>query len=305
MKQVAVLGGSGFVGRALCRQLSARGDWTVTVLTRKARNAASVAPLRNVNVLETPIETEGELQVALESVDAVVNLVAVLHGDAHRFRAVHVELPRRLGDVLRSVGGHIRLVHVSALGVCSHRPSLYLQSKADGEQVLRDLQPSCAVLRPSVIYGAEDKFLNTFERLQRFAPCVPLACSDALFQPVWVEDVASAIVACLEHEHASSGVFECAGPEVFSLKQLVELAGRRGGFHRPVLPLPLPLARAQAWLLEHLPGEPLMSRDNLASMQVPNLATPGRPGLHDLGITPRALGEFLAHSSTTSPPPPL
>jgi NADH dehydrogenase len=145
-----------------------------------------------------------------------------------------------------------------------------------------------------VIFGKEDRFINTFARLQRLAPFVPLACSDARFQPVWVEDVARALAAALDRPDTCGRTFECAGPDVLTLRELVRRAGRRAGVARPILALPLPLARVQAWIMEQLPGEPLMSRDNLRSMQTPNVAAPGAPSLRDLDIVARSLDDYLA-----------
>jgi NADH dehydrogenase len=146
------------------------------------------------------------------------------------------------------------------------------------------------------MFGADDKFLNTFARLQKIFPVIPLAASHALFQPVWVEDVASAIVFCLQDAHTHATVdqtFEACGPGVFTLRQLVELAGRLSGVNegrgRPVIPLPAALGRLQARLMELAPGEPLMSRDNLDSMSLPNIASGNLPGLEALGITPAAV----------------
>jgi NADH dehydrogenase len=186
-----------------------------------------------------------------------------------------------------------RLVHVSALGVgeqAEHLPSRYLHSKARGELALHAL-PGLAltVLRPSVVFGARDRFLNTFAALQRLSPVMPLAGAGARFQPVWVGDVAAALLRCLHDDQTVGQTYEIAGPEVFTLRQLVQFAGRCAGVERPVLPLPGPLATLQALALECLPGEPLMSRDNLASMKVPNVATGQLPGLAQLGIAPKAL----------------
>jgi len=293
MKTVAVLGGTGFVGRALCRQLDAGGRWRVRVVTREPSRAAPLAGLPCVGVEVADVHVDASLRTAIAGADAVVNLVAILHGSAGAFRQAHVELPRRLARACAHEG-RPRLAQVSALGVGPDAHSLYLRSKTEGERALREHRPDAVLLRPSVIFGREDRFLNTFERLQRFAPIVPLACSDALFQPVWVEDVASALVACLERSDTDGATFECAGPDVLTLRQLVELAGRRGGVRRPVVALPPPLATIQAWVMEHLPGEPLMTRDNLLSMRTPNVATPGAPSLRDLGIVARSLQDDLA-----------
>ena len=192
-----------------------------------------------------------------------------------------------------------RLVHISALGANAQNPaalpSLYLRSKSQGEAALLAScsQLALTILRPSVIFGAGDKFLNLFASLQKLFPFMPLAGADARFQPVWVEDVAAAVVQSLERIAPGVQTLEACGPEVFTLKQLVEisakLAGVNRGRGRPVIGLPNWAGQLQARMMELKPGEPLMSRDNLASMQVPNVATPGMPGLEAIGIQPAAL----------------
>ena len=219
----------------------------------------------------------------LAGCEAVVHLVAILHGSEAEFERVHVQLPQRVAAACNAAGVR-RVVHVSALGVAPDAPSRYLRSKAAGEQVWRESGLDVTVLRPSVIFGARDRFLNLFAQLQALAPFVPLGGAHARFQPVWVEDVAAAVVRCLDQPATIGQVFECAGPQQFTLADLVRLAGRLSGHPRPVLPLPGALARLQALVMECLPGEPLMSRDNVDSMQVPNVATPGEPGLEALGV---------------------
>jgi NADH dehydrogenase len=150
------------------------------------------------------------------------------------------------------------------------------------------------ILRPSVIFGAEDRFLNLFARLQKVFPLMPLAGASARFQPVWVGDVARALVHCLDDRRTIGQTYECAGPHVYTLAELVRLAGRLSGHPRPVLPLPEALGRLQALVMECLPGEPLMSRDNIASMRVPNVASGQLPGLQALGITPVDLPSVAA-----------
>jgi uncharacterized protein YbjT (DUF2867 family) len=184
-------------------------------------------------------------------------------------------------------------VQVSALGADAQGPSMYQRSKARGEAVLQAAGLDLTVLRPSVIFGAEDKFLNLFADLQQIAPLVPLAGSATRFQPVWVVDVAAAIVRCLQDRHSIGQTLQACGPETFSLGELVKRSGQwagvNGGKGRPVMPLPHWVGRLQALAMEMLPGEPLMSRDNLASMQVDNVASGQLPGLQALGITPAAL----------------
>jgi len=186
-----------------------------------------------------------------------------------------------------------RIVHISALGASPGSPSMYQRSKARGEAVMLSTGLDVTVLRPSVIFGAEDKFLNTFARLQQVFPVIPLAAAGARFQPVWVEDVADAVVHCLQDADTVGQIYEVCGPEVFTLRQLVELAGRyagvNGGKGRPVMALPAALGRLQARLMELAPGEPMLSRDNLDAMASDNVATGKLPGLQALGIHPAAL----------------
>ncbi len=292
MNNVLVLGGTGFVGRATCAELVERSGGaggTITVPTRRARAGRAIRYLPTVEVVEADVVRDDRALARLVAgSDAVVNLIAILHGDEARFREVHVELPRRLAKAMRD-GGVRRLVHVSALGVGPDAPSDYLRSKTEGEAVLRDARLDVTILRPSVIFGAEDRFINLFAKLQGLLPLMPLGGAQARFQPVWVQDVARAITLALDRRDTIGKTYECVGPTVYTLAELVRLAGRHAGCERPVLPLPGALAGLQARLMEFAPGEPLMSRDNLLSMQVPNVATGQLPGLEALGIVPAAL----------------
>ena len=183
------------------------------------------------------------------------------------------------------------MVHVSALGVGGdNAPSNYLRSKARGEAVWKASNVDLTLLRPSVMFGAEDSFLNTFATLQAVFPLMPLAAAEAKFQPVWVDDVAEAIVRCLQRPATIGQTYECTGPEVMTLADIVRAAGRWSGHVRPVIPLPMALGKLQALAMELLPGAPLMSRDNLDSTLLPNVASGQLPGLEALGITPTALG---------------
>lgn len=287
MPHVLILGGTGFVGRHLCEKLQ-RAGWTMTVPTRRARNAAAVQHVPRLTVIEADVHDPAALARLLPGHDAVVNLVAILHGSQAAFERTHVELPRQLAAACNASGVR-RLVHISALGVAEDGPSMYQRSKARGEALLRQAGLDLTVLRPSVIFGAGDRFLNLFAQLQSVFPVMPLAGSGAKFQPVWVEDVASAVVACLQDRSTVGQTYDCAGPEVLTLADLVRLAGRLGSHQRPIFPLPMALGRLQALMMELAPGEPLMSRDNLDAMRVDNVATGQHPGLAALGITPASV----------------
>ncbi|OYU45306.1 MAG: NAD-dependent dehydratase [Burkholderiales bacterium PBB4] len=320
MRNILVLGGTGFVGAHVCEKLVRQG-FRVTVPTRRTKNAQRIQHLPSLTVVEANVHDAQALRAVVAGHDAVVNLVAVLHGTPAVFNQVHVGLPQSLAQACVAQAVH-RVVHISALGVTNatpdKAPSEYLRSKGRGEVVLLQAASAHALevslLRPSVIFGAEDRFLNLFASLQRVFPFMPLAGAAARFQPVWVEDVAQAVVRSLGHAvygHPVATlppVVEACGPDIFSLKELVQLSARLAGVNeglgRPVLTLPDWLGRLQARFMELAPGEPLMSRDNLDSMAVDNIASEGVPGLATLGIAAQALepvaARYLRSGSATS-----
>ena len=285
-ENLLILGGTGFVGRALCDALVERfggGGAQIVVPSRRPSTAKHLQPMPTLRLVRADVHDDATLTALLRGRDAVINLVAVLHGDDAAFERSHVDLPRRLARACASTGVR-RVLHVSALGVGPAAPSRYLRSKTAGEAVLAESGLACTVLRPSVIFGAHDRFLNLFARLQSIFPVMPLAGADARFQPVWVNDVARALIRCLDDDATVGKTYECAGPDVFTLRALVQAAGRWSGHPRPVVALPPALGRAQALAMEWLPGEPVMSRDNLDSMRVDNVASGRLPGLAALGI---------------------
>jgi NADH dehydrogenase len=299
IQRILILGGTGFVGRALCERLVERnggGGGLLRVPTRRLAHGDAVRTLPTVELVQADVHDPQALQALVAGMDAVVNLVAILHGSAAAFEQVHVALPRTLAAACAAQRVR-RLVHVGALGVGpgdapdpAALPSAYLRSKAAGETVLRSAALDLTVLRPSVIFGAQDRFLNTFAALAALAPVLPLpGANEARFQPVWVEDVAQAIACCLDRPDTIGRTYELAGPGTFTLGELAGSAAEWAGRRRPVLALPLAVGTVQAALMELLPGQPLMSRDNVASMRVPNVATGTLPGLAELGIEPTAL----------------
>jgi NADH dehydrogenase len=207
-------------------------------------------------------------------------------------------LPHRIAAAC-ALEGVPRYLHMSALGADRNGPSMYQRSKADGEAAAAS-QPSVAatIFRPSVVFGPEDKFLNMFARLQRHLPVVPLACAHARFQPVYVGDVAEAFVRALLDPHTAGLTYELGGPQVYELGDLVRLAGRYAGHERKVIALPDALARLQAMLFELLPGEPVITRDNLDSMKVDNVLQPSRD---NKVLTTAALGIKLTALEAVAP----
>jgi len=218
----------------------------------------------------------------------VVNLVGILHQSRREsFEKVHVQLPARLARACRAAGVR-RLVHVSALHAAPDGPSEYLRSRGRGEAALRSEGTGLAitVLKPSVIFGRDDSFLNLFAGLVRPLPVVPLAGAGVRFQPVWVEDVARAVAACLGDARTAGQSYDLCGPQAYPLAEIVRYVARLQGLERVIVPLPGWAAQAQAFVLEHLPG-PLMTRDNLASMKLDSVCSCPFPAV--FGFAPSAM----------------
>jgi NADH dehydrogenase len=291
VSNILVLGGSGFVGRSVCEKLVERSGGAggrIVVPSRRPQRAQHIRMLPTVELSLADVHDETALVRLVAGRDAVINLIAILHGSEAEFQRAHVDLPRKLAAACRAQGVK-RVIHVSALGADATAPSMYLRSKAAGEAVLKAAGLDLTVLRPSVIFGEHDKFLNLFASMQSVLPVVPLAGAAARFQPVWVEDVGAAIAMSLDVASSIGQTIECGGPTVYTLEQLVRFAGRCGGHERPVIGLPDGIARLQATVMEWLPGAPLMSRDNVESMRVPNVLSGTLPGLEALGISPASM----------------
>jgi NADH dehydrogenase len=296
---VLVVGGSGFLGRHLVASLAAAGI-RVIVPARHRERAKHLILLPTVDVVQADVMAPGVLQRLCAGKHAVYNLAGILHSRRGRpderganeygpdFARVHVELPQAIVAACRLAGVR-RLLHVSALGASRDGPSEYLRSKAIGEQaVLAAEDLDATVFRPSVVFGPEDRFLNTFAAMTRFLPVMAVPCPDAQFQPVYVGDVARALHYALEESEARGKRYDLCGPRVYTTTQLVEFVCAVTRRSRLVIGLPPRLSYFQAWMLEHLPGK-LMSRDNYRSMQVPNTCSAQFP----FQLQPQAL-EALA-----------
>jgi uncharacterized protein YbjT (DUF2867 family) len=275
---VVVFGGSGFIGSHLVARLSREGA-RVIVPTRRYERAKHLICLPRVEVVEADIGDEASLRRLVHGRDAAINLVGVLHSTrgtpyGPQFKRAHVDLPRRIVAACAAEGVP-RYLHMSALGAAADGPSMYQRSKADGEVAAR-AEPSVAatIFRPSVVFGPGDSFLNTFARMQKWLPFIPLAGASTDFQPIYVGDVAQAFVHALGDLRTMHQVYQLGGPQIYTLGDLVRLAGRYAGHPRPVFEIPDALGRLQATLFELMPGEPLISRDNLDSMKVDNVVDP-------------------------------
>lgn len=319
IKKVCVLGGGGFVGIHVVNKLGMAG-YSVRVLTRAREHAKSVAVLPNVEVVEANIFEPSELNRCFAGMDAVINLVGILHEEKTsrgNFHDVHVELPRKIVQAC-AASGVKRLLHMSALNANPDAPSDYLRSKGLGEAIAlaagmrhgenESERPArfidgyglaVTTFRPSVIFGREDSFINLFASLLKIAPLLPLANPDARFQPVFVDDVAQAFVASLNNSDTFGQSYNLCGPKVYTLRELVELVGAMIGRKRRIIGLSPRLSYLQAWVMEWLPGKKIMTRDNYYSMQVDALCRDGFPAI--FGVKPSALEAvapgYLAESS--------
>jgi uncharacterized protein YbjT (DUF2867 family) len=279
ISSVCIVGGSGFVGRAIADQLSSQGV-RVRVMTRQRPRAMPLTVLPTVEIVVADPHDTRSLARAFDGMDAVINLVGILHeGGGETFERCHVELPRKVVEACHSAGVE-QLLHMSALGASETGPSKYQRSKGAGEQAVRRAANALPVtiLRPSVIFGEGDRFLNTFATLARFFPVIPLAGARTRFQPIWVEDVARCFVDLLGNTRGFGQAFEVCGPRQYTLEELVRFVGTTIGRRPAIVPLSGALATLQATMLGLLPGKP-MTRDNLASMSVDNVCSQPFPAL--------------------------
>ena len=295
---VTIYGGSGFIGRHAVRAFAQRG-WRIRVAVRRPDLAFHLQPLGHVgqiHAVQTNLRYPDSVMRAAEGSEAVVNLVGILHeGGKQTFEAVQA---RGAGDVAKAAAeAGAKLVHVSAIGADPRSPSQYARSKAAGEKAALSAVPAAVIMRPSIVFGPEDDFFNRFAAMARWLPALPLIGDGATrFQPVFVGDVAAAIVAAVEGRARPSTTYELGGPEVKTFRELLQLMLREIGRKRLFMPLPFALARLHAFFLEFLPNPPL-TRDQVRLLEQDNVVSKAaeREGrtLKGLGIAPTSLEAVL------------
>ena len=294
--QIAVLGGSGFIGRYIVKRLAERGE----VLAVGGRHAADAKFLKlkgdvgQVGLVNIAIDSgEDVLRAFLAGKDALINCVGILYErGAQQFDVVHHSAPAKLARLAREAGIG-RLVHVSAIGADPRSESAYARSKAAGEQAVKDAFPTATILRPSIVFGPEDDFFNRFAAMAVMAPVVPLiGGGETRFQPVYVGDVASAAIRALDDPATVGRTYELGGPKVYTFRQLMELMLQEIKRHRRFIDLPFGIASLQARLLSLLPKPPL-TPDQVEMLKRDNVVAPGALDLRTLGIEPVAVEAIL------------
>jgi uncharacterized protein YbjT (DUF2867 family) len=288
---VTVFGGSGFVGRHTVRAL-ARGGWRIKVATRHPHRGFFLRPLGTVGQIDfvkCDVTDSESVAAAMLGSDAVVNLTGILFQKGQSFEDVQGHGAENIAAAAMAAGVRA-LVHVSAVGADSESASHYAQTKAQGEVAVRENFADAVILRPSIIFGPEDGFFNKFASLARFTPLLPLiGGGKTRFQPVFVGDVAAAIVASLDNNAARGRTYELGGPSTYSFKELLQLICAEIGRRRLLVPLPFALAAFKAAFLQLLPGAPLLTVDQVRLLKSDNVVAPTAPGLADLGIVPTSV----------------
>lgn len=285
---VTVFGGTGFLGRHVIKRLAEAG-FRVRVPTRKLDRAIFLRPVGNLGQIVPEVlglSDDADLAAALRGSAAAINLVGILYeGGRASFQKLHAELPARIGRIAKDSGVG-RVVHVSAIGADPSSRSAYGRSKAAGEAGLRAAFPEAVILRPSIVFGPEDKFFNRFAGMARVSPFLPLIGGGASrFQPVFVGDVAAAVMAGLTRDDAKGGVFELGGPRTYTFRELMEFVLKATGRKRFLLPISYDLAALQARVAEFLP-EPPLTRDQIELLKADNVVAEGARTLADLGVRP-------------------
>jgi NADH dehydrogenase len=295
---VTIFGGSGFLGRHAVRAL-AKAGWRVRVAVRRPDLAHHLQPLGivgQVHAVQANLRYPESIRAALVDADAAINCVGILaESGKQSFQAVQADGAAAIASACRDAG-IARLTHVSAIGAAADSPAEYGRTKAAGEAAVRGLLPGAVILRPSIIFGPEDDFFNRFAAMARLSPVLPLIGGGTTrFQPVFVGDVAGAILAATNGE-AAAGTFELGGPEVKTFRELLEQILTVIGRRRLLLPMPWQVARVLAAAMEMLPGSPL-TLDQLAMLRRDNIVSEEAGKAHrtlaGLGIAPVAIGAII------------
>ncbi|MEO1919817.1 MAG: complex I NDUFA9 subunit family protein [Paracoccaceae bacterium] len=297
---VTIFGGSGFVGRYVAQRM-ARAGWRVRVAVRRPNEAMHVKPYGDVGQVEPilcNVRDEASLRRVIEGADAVVNCVGILQETKFQsFEDVHVDAAEMIANLCTEAGVS-KLVHISALGASAESDSRYFETKAEGDLLVLEAMPNAVVLRPSVIFGAEDQLFNRLASFSLISPVLPLLGAETQFQPVYVDDIAAAVEVAVCGV-ITGGIYELGGPEVATMRSLAQTVMNVTGRRRVVWAMPMWLAHKEAWsseMIEKLSGgliPAIITRDQLKVLQVDNVVSKAAADLAAFGVEPTAMTSVL------------
>jgi NADH dehydrogenase len=294
-KVACIFGASGFIGRHLIRRLTKK-DFRIVAATRSPYLHGYLKPLGNpgqIDLEKVNLFDEERLRILVKSSDVVINLVGILYETKkQKFEDIHVKFPDLLSKLCNELNIK-KLVHISALGINETVSSQYMQSKLKGERNIINNFNRSVILRPSVIFGPEDKFFNQFASIAEFFPALPLIGGGLnYFQPIYVGDIANSIMAVLEKEEINNNIFELGGPQIFTFKELMNILLKEINKKRFLVPIPFLFAKFQAKILQLLP-KPLLTTDQVEMLKYDNIVTNKYLTLKDLKINPKTIESVL------------
>jgi len=294
-KVACIFGASGFIGRHLIRRLTKK-DFRIIAATRSPYLHGYLKPLGNpgqIDLEKVNLFDEERLRILVKSSDIVINLVGILYETKkQKFEDIHAKFPDLLSKLCSELNIK-KLVHISALGINEIVSSQYMQSKLKGEKNIINNFNRSVILRPSVIFGPEDKFFNQFASIAEFFPVLPLIGGGlTYFQPIYVGDIAKSIMAVLEKEKINNNIFELGGPQIFTFKELMKILLKEINKKRFLVPIPFLFAKFQAKILQLLP-KPLLTTDQVEMLKYDNIVTNKYPTLKDLKINPKTIESVL------------
>ena len=291
---VTVFGGSGFLGRHVVRALAKR-DYRIRVAVRRPEMAGHLQPIGKVgqiHAVQANLRFPASVKAAMRDASIVVNLCGILtEGGKQTFDAVQAEGAAAIARVAAEIGA--RMVHVSAIGADAGSQSGYARAKAAGEQAVLETVPSATILRPSVVFGPEDQFTNRFAMLARMMPVIPVFGADTRMQPVYVGDVATAVADAVDGRARAGATYELGGPEVLTMRQIIEIILATIERKRALLPVPFGIAKLQAMALQFAPGALKLTPDQVVMLRSDNVVSDAAKAagltLEGLGISPDSL----------------
>ena len=294
-KIIGIFGAGGFLGKHLMRELT-KLDYRVKVATRNPYLKGYLKPLGSpgqIELFKTNIFDQESVKQVLKNCDLAINLVGILYETRkQKFNQIHSQFPHLLSNLCNELGTK-NLIHVSALGVRERHTSQYMQSKLQGEKNIQDNFKPSVILRPSVVFGPEDKFFNTFASIAQFSPVLPLiGGGKTKFVPIYVGDVAKAVVKTLDLNNSEPEIYELGGPKNYSFKELMEILLNEIKKKRFLIPIPFGMAKFQSYFLQMM-SNPLLTPDQVEMLKHNNIVSGDYPTLKDLGVSGTPIHSIL------------